>query len=429
MFTSSVLRRVAACTALVSILAACGGGGVGTHSALPSTPSTTPYSGPQSLAGFIWGQNELKGATLVGPATFGALSMDVGVKMQDEAGLIRYAQNVSNPASASYRQFLTPQQIANRYGAAQTDYAAAAQYFRKYGIRVAGWPQRLTLAISGTQPQLQRAFGTTFSVYQRNGKSFIAPSSAPHFETTVAVTSVSNLVTATKNFRQFVPVRAGNSTLSGYSPGQIRKVFDYTSAYSAGFNGTGINLGIIGTGPISPNDVPTYGAMFHVSAATVTQVVATDEGVKAGIGASIPSPSASPPYGYPYSSGLQTPPPVTPQCLGPLPSCNPEDGEAQLDTEQQQRSPQARTSSSTSHITRTSAISQVRVRIQAPAFVHRLDPMPETLHNPQSGSRLPTTRFNKRSPTTQPMFSRSATAVRKNSTPETISIPIIQHRV
>ena len=36
-----------------------------------------------------------------------------------------------------------------------------------------------------------------------------------------------------------------------------------------------------------------------------------------------------------YSSGLETPPPVTPfGCVGSLPSCNPEDLEAQLDTEQ-----------------------------------------------------------------------------------------------
>jgi hypothetical protein len=38
---------------------------------------------------------------------------------------------------------------------------------------------------------------------------------------------------------------------------------------------------------------------------------------------------------FPYSSDFQSPPPVTPPgCSGPLPGCNPEDGEAQLDTQQ-----------------------------------------------------------------------------------------------
>ena len=37
---------------------------------------------------------------------------------------------------------------------------------------------------------------------------------------------------------------------------------------------------------------------------------------------------------FPYSSAFQTPPPVTPPCGGSLPGCNPEDGEAQLDTQQ-----------------------------------------------------------------------------------------------
>ena len=333
MISVSLLRRSIALAGIASLLSACGGGAGSKQTALPSV-SSAPYTGPATLAAFSWGKNQLQGATVAGPATFRALSIDVGVKMQDAAGLVRYAQSVSDPSSSTYREFLTPQEIGRRFGASQTDYVASAQYFRKYGIRVAGWPQRLTLSVTGTQPQLERAFGTKFSVYQKNGVSFIAPSGTPHFETQINVTTVSNLVTAQRNFRQFVPVRATNNTLAGYSPAQIRKVFDYTSAYRDGYDGAGVKIGIIGTGPISADDVPTFASMFHISSAPVQQISATDEGVAAGLSQTAPDPSASPPYGYPYSSGLQTPPPPTQQCLGSLPDCNPEDGEAQIDTEQ-----------------------------------------------------------------------------------------------
>src|SRR5262249_18838471 len=124
------------------------------------------------------------------------------------------------------------------------------------------------------------------------------------------------------------------NTLSGYSPAQIRKVFDYTSAYRDGFTGTGINIGIIGTGPISPDDLPAFASLFHIATAPVQQVNATDEGVAAGLGASVPNPGASPRDDNPCGSGLQPPPPATGPCLGNLPDCNPEDGEAQIDTEQ-----------------------------------------------------------------------------------------------
>jgi subtilase family serine protease len=37
---------------------------------------------------------------------------------------------------------------------------------------------------------------------------------------------------------------------------------------------------------------------------------------------------------FPFSGNFQTPPPTTDSCTGSLPKCNPEDGEAQLDTQQ-----------------------------------------------------------------------------------------------
>ena len=65
--------------------------------------------------------------------------------------------------------------------------------------------------------------------------------------------------------------------------------------------------------------------------ATVTQVDATDQGVAQALALYSPSP---PPFNY--STGLTTPPPVTGPCsfAGNYRTCNPEDGEAQLDTQQ-----------------------------------------------------------------------------------------------
>jgi subtilase family serine protease len=317
-----------------SSLAACGGGHGNTMPPLPS--GVQPYSGPSQLAKFDWGADAMKQATYVGPAHFRAMGVNVAVSMQDAQGLVRYAQDVSDPKSAVYRRFLTPKQIGDRFGARTGDYTSVAAYFAKQGLHVGGWPQRFKLFVSGTQPALERAFGTTFGVYQRNGNQFVAPLQQPHFGSSLAVTAVSQLVTAQRQARDFVPVRAGNDKFGGYSPGQLRKVFDYTSAYSDGFTGAGINVGIIGTGPISAADVPAFGQAFHVNVANVQQVVATDQGVAAGIALNSPqpNPSASPPYTFPYNIGLQSPPPTTDACQDVLPQCNAEDVEAQIDTEQ-----------------------------------------------------------------------------------------------
>ncbi len=333
------LALLACVSALSVALASCGGGGgsQGRAAGLPGAVPPTAGSGASRAATFDWGSDAMNGAAYVGPAHFAAMGVNVGLRLQNAAGLVAYAQSVSNPHSALYRRFLTPAQIGAQFGASSNDYAAAAKYFSGYGLHVGGWPQHLMLYVAGTQSELENAFHTTFGVYRSStGSTFIAPSSAPSFGERLAVTMVGNLMTQTAQERQFVPVRAGNADIGGYSPAQLRNVFDYTGAYAAGYTGTGINIGIIGTGPISPADVPAFASMFHVQAAPVEQVDATDQGVASGLGLNSPqpNPSATPPYTFPYNEGLATPPPATAPCNGPLPSCNPEDIEAQIDTEQ-----------------------------------------------------------------------------------------------
>ncbi|MGH8164128.1 MAG: protease pro-enzyme activation domain-containing protein, partial [Rhodanobacteraceae bacterium] len=275
------------------------------------------------------------------------MGVDVVVQSQNAQGLIRYAQMASDPSSPMYRHFLTPQEVGDRYGATLRDYTDAAQYFARHGLHVGGWPQRQALFVAGTQAALESAFGTTFGLYEKNGQKFVAPMSQPHFAQVLPVTGVAHLVTARTMHTYNIPVRAGNGTFAGYSPQQIQNAFDYSGAYKAGFDGTGITVGIIGTGGISAKDVPFYGKLFGARVATVTEAPVTDSGeaaglAQAGVPTPNPNPSASPQAPYAYSDpGLATPPPVTPPCgtppyasILPTATCNPEDGEAQLDTEQ-----------------------------------------------------------------------------------------------
>ena len=319
------MKKIIASIASCALLTACGGGGGGQSpvGAVAPVPAATAAA-PNGTSSIAWGSDAVSGATYIGPAKIGTMGIDVDVTMQNQSGLSQYAAQVSDPRSPLYRQFLTPDQIGERFGASPATYASVASYFERYGLHVGGWKQRLSLFVRGTQPQLESALGTKFGIYQRDGVQFIAPTGAPRFSSIVAVRAIRNAVVVDRYMRDFVPVGTGNNTLAGYSPTQIRQVFDYTGAYNAGYTGKGINLGIIGTGPISPADVPAYGRMFNVAVAPVQQVSATDQGVAA----------ASPPPGFPYSTGLQTPPPVTPPCFGRFPNCNPEDVEAQIDTEQ-----------------------------------------------------------------------------------------------
>jgi subtilase family serine protease len=316
------VNRVRA-SALMFALALSGCGGSHATSAVPALPAspTSTTTTPQGQAAFSYGVDALQNAQYVGPASVGSLALDVTLQAQNASGLVQYAAQVSTPSSPVYRRFLTAEQIGSTYGASQSTVNTVAAYFAGYGLHVGTWPQHLTLSVSGSQTAIEQALGTTLGTYRQGSTTFIAPTTTPRFARTLAVTGVGRLVSIPREFRTLVPVSTGASISAGYSPQQIRNVFDYTSAYNAGFNGSGITIGIIGTGPISAADVPAYGTMFSTSVATVSQVNVTDQGVAtAGI--------TTPP-----DTGFQTPPPVTAPCTEPLPACNPEDLEAQVDTE------------------------------------------------------------------------------------------------
>ena len=350
-------RSFAALAALSLAVAACGGHNGGSGGALPAAPGTgSPNSIPAALLVPNWNQNMLDGAAYVGPAGNAHLNAMVLVHQQNANGLLQYAQQVGDPSSPNYRHFLTPQQIADRFGASQSDYQKAAQYFSQNGLAVGGWPQRMLLSVAGDQASFERALGTKFAVYSKNGQQFIAPAGTPHFMHVLPVDGVGRIVTYTPMHKYLIPSppHAGAAFGTGFSPAQVANAFDYTGAYNAGFNGNGITIGIIGTGPIDyegatnsgDRDLDAFASYTHANVAHVTQVAVTAAGVSAGLGQSgiptaapaTPNPNGTPspnPGGFPYSNGFQSPPPVSqPNCTGTLPACNPEDGEAQLDVQQ-----------------------------------------------------------------------------------------------
>ena len=103
-------------------------------------------------------------------------------------------------------------------------------------------------------------FGTTFLKYNSAAGAFYGPSGTPHFSQTLAVHSVSHLVYGanfvTRNSLQIPPHGAPSNFDYGYPAQQLAAAFDYNGAYNAGYLGTGITIGVIGTGPISSADYP-----------------------------------------------------------------------------------------------------------------------------------------------------------------------------
>jgi subtilase family serine protease len=333
--TQNVARRSIAC-ALALAFTAAGCAGHGGSQALPAgqSPSTAPLA---SSGAFGYDAALVQSAQYAGPAKFGRLAFDVAVRWRDPQGLAAYAKAANDPGSALYRRFLAPAEIADRFLASQADYDAAAAYLRGQGIAVGTWRQRMVLHVTGTQAQLERAFGTTFGIYRKGGETFIAPATRPQVPAGVPIVGSVDIVKRAQRFHHSYVRASGltNGRTTGFAPQQIAAAFDYTGAYNAGFTGSGITVGIIGTGPVQVQgggrigDAEAYKAFYRVTGSSSVSIVATSSIDKVVNGA----------------SGFATPPPVTAPCsessdpnaypsISPTATCNPEDLEAQLDTEQ-----------------------------------------------------------------------------------------------
>jgi subtilase family serine protease len=337
-------RKLAGALALAVLAAGCGGGSTGTLTPAAMAPqsetaaavgrpaSFAPFHGNAQLANFVWGKAMVQRMRYLAPAGNGALAVDVLVRMRDPEGLAKYALSTSDPKSPNFRRFLTPDQIADRFGASQSDYSTVARYFAKNGMLVGMWRQREAISVTGTLKQFTKALGTSFGTYTYGAQTVIAPTGTPHFTTVLPVTAIMHL--HTYDSRRTFNIRGGYAGFTGYTPQMIASGFDYSGAYAAGYNGAGITTAINGTGPISPDDIKFYASAFHAPVANIVQVNASPQPPTKANGHTGTAPFD------PYPAGLTGAPPVTAPCQIPssqIPNynkCNPEDGEAQLDSQQ-----------------------------------------------------------------------------------------------
>jgi subtilase family serine protease len=262
------------------------------------------------------------GIRYLGPIDLGThkLTFRVATTMRNQAGLRAYATAANTPGSRYYRQWISPPTIADAFGTPLAQYNATVAYFESFGLSVKTWKTRTSLTITGSQPQVESALSTKLGLFGWRGKRFYLAARPISLPGSVAVSSISTLTNAPfkHNFAmegappEPVSGSLGNNQVNGYSPEQLADAYNLKTAYTKGYTGKGINLGIIGTGPITPSDGPAFRALFNVpGTSTITQ---------------IDTPMSI--------DGDSTPPPATGPCSGNLPACNPEDGEAQIDSQQ-----------------------------------------------------------------------------------------------
>ncbi len=107
----------------------------------------------------------------------------------DPAGAAALAAAVSNPASASYGQYLTPAQFHQQFSPSQANVGAVTDWLRSQGFTVDYTPSNnLYVAAEGTVGQASAAFDVTFGNYAVKGMTLRSPESSVSIPASIAGT-------------------------------------------------------------------------------------------------------------------------------------------------------------------------------------------------------------------------------------------------
>jgi subtilase family serine protease len=226
------------------------------------------------------------------------------------------AQAVSDPSSASYRQYLTPAQFRQQFAPSQGDVSTVQNWLRSQGFTIDYTPaNNHYVAAEGTVDQAEAAFGTQLNEYAVDGLTLLSPAS----DLTIP-SSLSALVTGvlgidqsgalvhddhlapdkspgpSAGFRNAPPCSAywGEKIATtlpkaygsyqpyaqcGQTPAQLQGAYGVTGAIASGNDGSGATVAIIDAyaSPTILQDANTYSARHglpQLSSSQFSQVVA-----------------------------------------------------------------------------------------------------------------------------------------------------------
>jgi subtilase family serine protease len=173
------------------------------------------------------------------------ISVTLSLPLSDSQGAAEFVRRVSNPKDSLYRQYLTPAEFVERYGANTGDYAALKVWATANGLTIVHESlARTVLTIRGTVAQFETLFKTRLNNYRAaDGREFYSASVEPTIPDPIAskVTGVIGLTNSiqyaplAKVYQTFgedpAPGENGADTAGGTGPGGAYAASDLRSIY------------------------------------------------------------------------------------------------------------------------------------------------------------------------------------------------------
>ena len=250
--------------------------------------------------------------TVGGLAASAQMHITVTLQSRDSAGLAAFANQVSSPGSPLYRDYITPAEFAQRFGATPGAVQAVESSLRAHGLAPGQVsPNALSIPVTATAGQLSQAFSTSFArVALASGRTAIVNQQAPSVDPGIAgdvqavigldtVSAAKPLLVHANDAATPAPAARSHvvtggpqpcatassvgSTGGGFTADQLAAAYGFSGLYQSGDEGAGQTVAILELEPYDPNDIAAFDACYGVS--TVPSNVTIDGGAGSGAGA------------------------------------------------------------------------------------------------------------------------------------------------
>ncbi len=190
------------------------------------------------------------------------MDLAIGLPLRNAGELDRFIQQVADPQSPSYRQYLSAEEFTEKFGPSPEDYDKLTAFAQANGLTVSGThSNRMILDVSGPVSAIEKTLHVNMGLYVHAPRGqFIAPDRDPWLDVGVEVLNITGLDNFVLPRPMNLKARPMSSTVpfvSGSGPGGLFLGNDFRAAYAPGveLTGAGQSIGLFEVDGFFPGDV------------------------------------------------------------------------------------------------------------------------------------------------------------------------------
>jgi subtilase family serine protease len=176
------------------------------------------------------------------------MQLDVVLPLRDPAALEKFLNEIYDPASPTYRHFLTVSEFTEKFGPTQEDYDAVVKFAKSNGFTVVGGSRDgMEVQIKGPVSAVESAFHVSMHTYQHptENRIFYGPDREPTTSLSFALWHVSGLDNYSIPHAMYVK-KSDYAAAHGIAPDAVVKHATTGSGPSASFLGSDMRAAYYG---------------------------------------------------------------------------------------------------------------------------------------------------------------------------------------